>query len=183
MPPFLHSPLSATEWGYTSQRPYGTAPLIEMGLRSFPGRRLPEKTSRSPGGIKRPHFSNQKDYRREIGNVKQDFRIDFWTRRSKGSPSPRREHSRQSPMSPVFCKCRGISSGFFKETESREGYRIVSCDNRSRLLPDIVAPPFWPSEKERSPRDFCALRARRIKSSLFIFGEGNAIFFDKLIGF
>ena len=34
MPPFLHSPLSATKWGYTSQRPYGTAPLIEMGLRS-----------------------------------------------------------------------------------------------------------------------------------------------------
>ena len=35
LPPFLRSPLSATEWDYTSQRPYGTAPLIEMGLRSF----------------------------------------------------------------------------------------------------------------------------------------------------
>ena len=114
MPPFLHSPLSATEWGYTSQRPYGTAPLIEMGLRSCSGRRLPEKTSRSPGGIKRPHFSNEKDYRREIGNVKQDFRIDFWTRRSKGSPSPRREHSRQSPMSPVFSNAGGFPPDFSK---------------------------------------------------------------------
>ena len=84
LPPFLRSPLSATERDYTSQRPYGTAPLIEMGLRSCSGRRLPEKTSRSPGGIKRPHFSNEKDYRREIGNVKQDFSNRFLDKAVEG---------------------------------------------------------------------------------------------------